>query len=136
MAFLLGSLLPQPELSVTGLYELLLNAVEHGNLGIGYTLKNQLLATGEWDAEVQRRLQLPENIAKHVIVSFVRHNSEIAITITDQGNGFDWRPFMELEPSRATLANGRGIAKANLLSFDSMAYRDNGRTVQIVCRIA
>ena len=136
MAFLLGSLLPQTELAVSGLYELLVNAVEHGNLGIGYDLKNRLLNAGGLEKDIQRRLVLPENRDKHVTIAFVRDHDVIDITITDQGNGFDWRPFLEIEPSRATQANGRGIAKANLLSFDSLAYRDGGRTVQVTSRIA
>lgn len=135
LSYMLGTLLPQAELAVTGLYELLLNAIEHGNLGIGYNLKNKLLSTAQWDDEVNRRLNAPEFSDKHVKVEFRRHDGKIHIAITDQGTGFDWRPFMEIEPSRATQANGRGIAKANLLSFDSLAYSNGGRTVQIVSKV-
>lgn len=134
LAFMLGSLLPQAELAVSGLYELLLNAIEHGNLGIGYELKNRLLSNAQWDGEINRRLNSPEFADKHVKVEFRRHDGKVNIAITDQGNGFDWRPFMEIEPSRATQANGRGIAKANLLSFDNLAYANGGRTVQIVSK--
>lgn len=47
-------------------------------------------------------------------------------------NGKDnWLPFLELEPSRATQSNGRGIAKAALLSFDRVEFIGNGNTVKI-----
>lgn len=136
MAFMMGSLFSNAELAVTGLYELLLNAVEHGNLGIGYDLKNRLLNSNEWDDEIKRRLVLPENQTKHVNIAFQRQDKTLDIIITDQGKGFDWRPYMEIEPSRATQANGRGIAKANLLSFDSLSYENGGRTVRITGRAA
>src|SRR5262249_13472562 len=68
IAFLLGSLFPRPELAASGLYELLLNAIEHGMLGIGYETKGKLLAAEDWDAEIARRLNLPENAVKKVRV--------------------------------------------------------------------
>lgn len=131
-AFLLGSIFPRPELAVSGLYELILNAIEHGNLGIGYVEKGQLLARGEWDNEVQKRLDLPENKLKDVLIGFENKKDRIEVTITDKGQGFDWQPYMEIEPSRATHSNGRGIAKANLLSFDEVEYLENGKQVKVV----
>jgi YesN/AraC family two-component response regulator len=45
---------------VVGLSELLINAVEHGNLGIDYATKPRLNTAGTWLEEVGRRLALPE----------------------------------------------------------------------------
>ncbi len=134
IAFLLGSIFPRPEAAVTGLYELLLNAIEHGMLGIGYETKKQLLATNEWDNEISRRLALPENRNKFIHVDFKQTATELEITVTDPGEGFDWRPFLQIEPARATQANGRGIAKVNLLSFDTVTYKGNGNQVQVTTK--
>jgi len=131
VAFLLSGMFAQPERAVTGLYELIVNAIEHGTLGIGLEKKSQLLNSGNWQDEIKYRLGLPENTQKHVTVSFTKNDRDIIVTITDQGPGFDWRPFMEIEPSRATQSNGRGIAKANLLCFNSVTYQGNGNSVQI-----
>lgn len=132
-AFLLGSLYPRPELAATGLFELLLNAIEHGNLGIGHMEKSRLLGMGTWEAEVERRLAMPENAAKLVRVQFAQMPGRLEVTITDEGQGFAWQPFLEIEPSRATQGSGRGIAKANLISFDELIYQGKGNQVQAIC---
>lgn len=131
LALLLGAAFKRPELAVNGLYELLLNAIEHGNLKLGYEAKNKALAEGAWDKEIARRMALPENAGKRVDVAFARNGSKIEITIRDQGDGFDARPYMEIEPSRAMQGNGRGIAKANLLAFERLEYLDKGNTVKV-----
>ncbi|MES2729488.1 MAG: response regulator [Pseudomonadota bacterium] len=131
ISFLLGSAFPRPELATPGLYELLINAVEHGNLGIGFDGKKELVNVGAWDEEVKRRLSLPENLSKRVYVKFIQDAQKIVISITDMGEGFDWRPYMEIEPSRATQGSGRGIAKANLLAFDRVTFLGKGNEVRV-----
>ncbi len=134
-AFLLGSLFPRPELAVSGLYELMLNAIEHGNLGIGYKDKGKLLSEGQWEQEVERRLQMPEHKDKKVGISFDKAGGEIAVLIADEGPGFEWQGYLEIEPSRATHSNGRGIAKASLLSFDRLEFLAKGNEVRAVSRL-
>ncbi len=136
LACLLGGIFPQPDLAVHGLYELLLNAVEHGNLRIGYEEKAKLLTELRWEEEIDRRLKLPEYADKQVIVQFARDARQLEITICDQGAGFDWRAFLDIEPSRATQASGRGIAKANHLSFDQLTYQGKGNQVQAITKLA
>ncbi len=132
VAFMLGGLFPRPEVAVSGLYELLINAIEHGNLGIGYDEKGKLLERGEWEKELERRLQSPSNSNKKVQVQFAMNDNNLEAIITDEGSGFDWRPYMEIEPARATANHGRGIAKANLLSFDRLTFLGKGNQVQVV----
>jgi CheY-like chemotaxis protein len=62
----LANCCPDPMNSVIGITELLVNAVEHGNLGITYEEKSTLNANGTWDEEVKRRLALPEHAGKRV----------------------------------------------------------------------
>lgn len=131
LALLLGGAFSRPELVVNGLYELLLNAIEHGNMQIGYEEKSRLVANDEWQTEVERRLALPENLNKKVNITFIKSNKDIEIVITDEGEGFDPAPFMEIEPSRATQSSGRGIAKANMLSFDQLQYDAKGNRVSV-----
>lgn len=45
------------------------------------------------------------------------------MTITDQGEGFAWERYLEMDPSRAFDTHGRGIAMARMISFDSVEYR-------------
>jgi CheY-like chemotaxis protein len=114
---------------VIGLSELMLNAVEHGNLNIGYDEKTRLIAQGTWKAEISRRLALPENAHKFVELEYRRTASDLRFTVRDQGEGFDWRNYLEISPERIFDNHGRGIAMARNLSFDSLEYPGQGNEV-------
>lgn len=131
LAVLLANACPEPDNVVLGLTELMINAVEHGNLGIGYDEKTKLNATGEWENEISRRLALSSNRDKCVTIEFTRSQQEIIFLITDQGSGFDWRRYMEISPERASHTHGRGIAMAKLISFDQIKYLGSGNTVRV-----
>lgn len=130
----LGTLLahtcPNPAATVVGLTELLVNAVEHGNLGITYEEKSQLSSAIEWSREVERRLALPENAGKQAEVEFKRSEDRISFVIRDQGAGFDWKRYLYVDPQRAFDTHGRGIAMANRLSFSHLQYRGCGNEVE------
>ena len=108
------------------LIELLVNAVEHGNLGLSYEEKTQLKLNDGWRDEIDRRSALPENAAKQVHLSFQRLNETVTIRITDQGHGFPWQEFLDFNPDRACDPNGRGIALARMMSFCSIHYEGCG----------
>ena len=114
---------------VLGLAELMINAVEHGTLGIGYEEKTHLIEQGIWRDEVNKRTELPEYKDKYVDVTLVRNDHMVSVTITDKGKGFDWQRFMEIDPERALDNHGRGIAQANAISFDRMEYNNVGNQV-------
>jgi anti-sigma regulatory factor (Ser/Thr protein kinase) len=126
---------PNPEKSVIGIEELLINAVEHGNLGISYEEKTQLLLTGTWADEVRYRLASPLGRERSVTVQFERFpDDSVRIEIRDEGDGFDWRPYVDFDVDRAFDNHGRGIAMAKALSFDSLQYCGNGNTVVATIR--
>lgn len=129
VAALIAQAYPDPEKAALGISELLVNAIEHGNLGITYAEKMQLKLSDNWHAEIARRLALPENISKRARISFLRNEETIALRVQDQGQGFDWQKYLELDPSRAFDPNGRGIALARMLSFDSLEYQGSGNIV-------
>jgi CheY-like chemotaxis protein/anti-sigma regulatory factor (Ser/Thr protein kinase) len=130
----IANFFPDPDRMVLGLSELLINAVEHGNLGITYDEKTELNAAGIWQQEVERRLSLPQNAEKYVRVQYQKRNGDIVLTVADDGPGFDWRGYLELDTERITHNHGRGIAMSRLVSFDSVEYQGNGNTV--VCTVA
>lgn len=117
-----------------GLYALLLNAVEHGCLGIGYELKSKLLAENTWQAEILRRQHLPDNRQKSVEIVIARRPEGVFIVITDPGSGFDWKSWTSIDPARAHATHGRGIARARGVSFDSLAYNAAGNQVALHVR--
>jgi signal transduction histidine kinase len=125
----LASLCATPEIVASGLSELLVNAVEHGNLGISYADKKRLRLENTWEAEVARRLALPEYRDRNVLVRVARLPDHLEFTVIDEGTGFDWQRYLDFEPERATDPNGRGIAMARMLSFASLQYSGCGNTV-------
>ena len=122
LTLLLSRACPDPQRVALGLSELLVNAVEHGNLAISYGEKTRLLQTGRWQDEVEARLQDPTYKDRVVVVQFASAAEEVQIRIKDEGRGFDWQPFLEFSPERAFDPHGRGISMARMLSFDSVEY--------------
>lgn len=129
IAILVSNACPDPSSIVMGLTELMINAIEHGNLGISYKEKTILNDKGTWVEEIHKRLQLVENKNKIASISFIRHANSIDITVIDQGKGFDWKSYMDFDPERVMDNHGRGIAVANKLSFSSVEYKGKGNEV-------
>ncbi len=125
----LAALCPEPDRVAPGLSDLMLNAVEHGNLGITYREKSLLKWDGDWEAEIRRRLDMPQFRGRWATIRVARDDHSISFRIADQGEGFDWQRFLDFDPERAFDPNGRGIAMARLTSFSSLAYEGCGNIV-------
>lgn len=125
-----------PAMVVIGLTELLINAVEHGNLGIDYAAKSRLLTEGVWHEEVERRLADPGYAGRQALVICRFEGPKATITIQDEGDGFEWQDYLEMHPDRAFDLHGRGIALARQISFTSLEYQGNGNTVRVTFPLA
>ena len=140
-AAFLATAYPDPQRSVSGIVELLFNAVEHGNLGIGYAEKTDLIARESWRSEIAHRLTLPAHAEKKVRVVYRlqqegKETDGHYLQISDEGAGFDHHPYMRIDPARAGHNHGRGIASANLLAFDALRYLPPGNQVIAYTRAA
>lgn len=136
LSLLLAPLFPQPERALNGIAALLLNAVEHGRLRIGFERKAALLAEGRWLEEIRKLERAPQFEGQTIEVEIERFGNRCRMTITDPGVGFDWRRFLELSVDRATAKNGRGIAQARASSFDKMMFNETGNIVAAEAGIA
>lgn len=126
LAMLVAQACPNPDAALLGISELLVNGVEHGNLGLTYDDKSRLALNNQWKSEVERRSALADNLDKRVRLNFQRSENRITLRITDDGQGFTWQKYLELDPQRACDPNGRGIALARMLSFSSIHYEGCG----------
>ena len=126
LATRLGIRCPEQDLAAMGLGELFVNAIEHGNLGISYAEKRSLRLAGNWEAEVERRLAMPEHACRKVHVEVKQAPGALIFIITDCGPGFDWQSYLAIAPERVYDPNGRGIAMAKQLSFASLEYHGCG----------
>lgn len=119
---------------VLGLSELFTNAVEHGNLAISFDEKTKLLEQHRWTEEIARRLAMPEYACRWVTVEVQRLAGEVRFTIRDEGAGFDWRRYLDIDTARAFSPHGRGIALARRLCFDRLVYLGRGNEVTCTLR--
>jgi hypothetical protein len=113
-----------------GLTELMINALEHGNLDISYEDKCALnRENGAWEKEINRRLNLSENAKKYVKLKVVTSGNMVQFILRDMGKGFNWKKFLDFDNDRITHTSGRGIALAKALSFSNLEYRRGGSEV-------
>ena len=111
------------------LLELLINAIEHGNLEIGYSLKKELSMADRVDEEVEKRLSSEEYKNRRVLVQVNNMINDVEVVISDEGKGFNWNEFMEFDPIRFLEPNGRTIAIINNLLKVEIQYFEPGNKV-------
>lgn len=126
---MLSSVCPNPGSVAMGLSELIINAIEHGNLGISYQEKSEYLKDMSWEQEVNNRLGQSEYKDKHVVIDYEASNGSIKFLITDEGKGFEWKNYLAFDPERAFDSHGRGIAMANNMCFSKIEFQGKGNKV-------
>jgi CheY-like chemotaxis protein len=116
------------------LQELLINAVEHGNLEIPYQEKEQALAKGEYEMLLAQRLGQSRLKSRHVTIHvfYAKEAKSLLYRIADEGAGFQWRSVLKQsqEAGRTEAVNGRGIFLVRSL-FQNFAYNDQGNEVTL-----
>lgn len=136
LAVQLSRAFPDPYRVAPGLIEMLVNAIEHGNLQISYAEKTQLVESGQWEIEITRRLADPQYSEKFAILRFQRHSDSIEIIIEDGGLGFEWQQYMTDAMDLACTSHGRGIVMSKALSFDTFEYLGCGNRVQCTVNLS
>lgn len=128
LAYFISNSFPDPSIAAFGLNELMINAIEHGNLGITYAEKTKFLLEGNLYEEIERRLTLEEYKYKKVTLDFTVTDNTINVYIKDQGHGFDWKRYLDISPKRVTDPHGRGIAISKFC-FSKIDYIGKGNEV-------
>ncbi len=128
LATMLSIACPRSVEVVIGLTELMVNAVEHGNLEIGHAEKGHLIEIGMMETEVCKRLSKKPYSERHVTVCFERKDNCYEFRIHDEGPGFDFIPYLTQALSASDKKHGRGIQMARSC-FDTIRYEDKGNIV-------
>lgn len=129
LAHMLSCMCPEPDVASLGFTEVLMNAVEHGNLGFTYEDKKELMLKDQWQDAISEKLSQDAHCHKKVTVHLMRTEEKVVVTVEDEGEGFDHEKHMSFDPAKLDDPNGRGIALANLHSFDEMKYNKKGNAV-------
>ena len=113
-----------------GIEEMIANAIEHGNLGITMKEKHKALEEGIWGKFIQHRLDINNNRSKKVLINSYLGTKYFAISIEDEGNGFDWKSLPALSPDNLLNYNGRGIFLTKIY-YNEVIFNQKGNIVTL-----
>ncbi|WCL47623.1 ATP-binding protein [Leptospira sp. GIMC2001] len=116
----------------TGLKEMLINAIEHGNLNITFEEKSQHLSKGDYLQLINSRQKDMIYGSRKVRVEYELTDHYVSYLISDEGNGFDYKELMMKASANQSLGreHGRGIMLAENI-FDSVEYQGKGNSVYL-----
>ena len=115
-----------------GLQEVLINAIEHGNLDITHKEKQELLDRGDYNRILNERMQQSEYRDKFVDIKIFSTPEYLKITIQDMGKGFDLSSIPDPEnPENFLKESGKGILMA-IHAFDRVEYNEVGNCVTMI----
>ncbi len=121
---------------VYAVYEFLMNAHEHGCLGLGEQRKAELILSDDYAEELIKREREAQRGRIEVCISLLP--DKVAVTIEDDGIGFDFERYLNISEEalveRLKRPSGRGIAIASRY-FDSVFYGNGGCRVTLVKRL-
>ncbi len=120
-----------PNKYIVGLTALMVNAIEHGNLELGFEAKHKLLLENKYEEEIEKRTKSQQYCDRKVIIELHRKDEEgiFSVIIKDEGKGFNWQDYIDFDPTRMADPNGRGIAMANIMSPGAVEYWGKGNMV-------
>jgi len=111
--------------------ELMINAVEHGIVGIDYNEKSKLLENGTIFKEIESRLQDQRYAERGAVIEVKAFDDEIVIFVADDGGGFAWKEYLDRNISKITGLHGRGIYVSEQF-FKTLTYIGSGNKVVAV----
>ena len=121
---------PDVPMLKTALGEVLLNAIEHGNLGIDLKEKSVAISRNAYPELLRRRSEDPRHAGKVVTLHVRMTRDKLTYRVIDQGEGFDHRALFGRDP-HATAGSGLGLFFAKSY-FSRMIFRGRGNDVTLV----
>lgn len=112
------------------LYEMLINAIEHGNCGITYEEKSEWLDKGGYIEDLIRERTRDGAIkGETVTFEYALTPGSASFLIADDGEGFNWRELRDCTQEENMMElHGRGILMTKNLVQD-LTYNDKGNEV-------
>lgn len=120
-----------------GLREIIINAIEHGNLGITFAEKTRATAAGTLLQLIEERLQLPGYAHRQIEARMNLRKNQVEFFIADEGDGFAHAEIMERARRKdaSSLAHGRGMMLV-IGAFDEIAFNEKGNQVRLVKQLS
>ncbi|MBI9098276.1 MAG: ATP-binding protein [Spirochaetaceae bacterium] len=126
----------EAEMLFIGIREIIINAIEHGNLCITFAEKTKSQAEGRFMELLMDRQKEPMYCDKKVKIEASISPEKVIYRICDEGPGFDHKTFLKSTRHQVneTLSHGRGISMAMQL-FDKVYYNEKGNQVTLIKKI-
>lgn len=137
LAGAVASLCKNPKDTALGLMELMMNAIEHGNLGLGFSAKQKAIGQGQWQQEIEKRLEDPINQTKRVVLTYHRQGYRVEMSLQDDGDGFDIASYREKTAEELLQStDGSGIGRALVSELKNIVYHPPGNRVSFDIELA
>lgn len=120
------------EMLKIALSEILLNAIEHGNLGISMEEKAKAVKNGTFEELVKQRMINPKYANRVVTFNVHMDQDFLEYYITDEGGGFDYKKKFDTDPN-AHIGSGLGVQIAKSF-FHEVVYEGRGNRVRLLYR--
>jgi PAS domain S-box-containing protein len=125
------------ELIRLALVEMIINAIEHGNLELTFEEKSRVLGEGVYPEFIAHRQSDPAYEGRQVHIDYTVDSDAAVYTISDEGPGFDHRAFVSMDIADVNVPmklHGRGMIISKKI-FDEIRYNDAGNSVTLVKRL-
>jgi len=116
-----------------GLREIIINAIEHGNLGISYEEKNGISGKSDYIDYIAKKQNEAPFSSKKVIIRMQLLPKKVVFEVEDEGNGFDHRKISSAARDNKIQTDenrGKGITMAYGI-FDEISYNEKGNKVTL-----
>lgn len=116
------------------LREIIINAIEHGNLDISFEEKTQAIIEDRYFQLLRERQFEPQNLNKKVTIEYSVSKEKVIYIVADEGAGFNFENYMDgtaENPNESFLSHGRGIMMTKN-AFDEITYSHKGNHVMLI----
>ena len=130
---------PEMESLKSAFFEVLINAIEHGHMGISYADKVRLKRQRGYDSFLNKKFQEVEVANKKIMVYYsqvkISRASWLLWCIEDEGEGFEVNEvFKSIRLALGKEYCGRGLLMAKELS-DGLYYNEKGNRAYLLKRL-
>ncbi|MEI0531242.1 ATP-binding protein [Brachyspira pilosicoli] len=124
------------DLFSSALYEVIINAIEHGNLNILYEQKKEWLQKNIYNKKLKELLksELAKNTNIELTLDINEKENNITIKVKDNGEGFNIkRALKSIKDDGFTRESGRGIIIIKSY-FDDVKHNRKGNVITLIKR--
>jgi anti-sigma regulatory factor (Ser/Thr protein kinase) len=115
-------------------HEALVNALEHGNLEMDSSLKDDLFSVKDTYATLlQERRQDPEYASRTIEVLMEATPERYEVVISDSGKGFNTRKVSRVSDETLARQCGRGLAMIHMV-MDEVGHNAKGNQIRMVLK--